>query len=244
MKRNEKYPYVICHMLQSIDGRISGQLFRSSATASLSQIYKRISEEYHADAIFYGRTTADEIFTYENHLDLKSFLNQKIDKNDYICLNENKEWIVIVDDKGNLAWNNESLNHPRLKNKNVIEVLSENTSDEYLCYLKSLGISYIFAGKDSLSMKKALEKLKSKFQIQTILLQGGGIINESFVNENLIDELSLVISPVIGGESHIPTSFECKNFIKPVLREYSLIKAEILSHSGLWLNYKKENKYE
>ena len=73
-------------------------------------------------------------------------------------------------------------------------------------------------------------------------MQGGGIVNASFSNENLIDEISLIISPVVDGESNIPSSFESSCFVKPLLQstsEYSIVKTEILQRSGLWINYVK-----
>ena len=59
-------PYIICHMLQSIDGRISGQFFHDENTQNLSSIYKEMSNQFNADGIIYGSVTAKEIFTYGN----------------------------------------------------------------------------------------------------------------------------------------------------------------------------------
>ena len=50
------------------------------------------------------------------------------------------------------------------------------------------------------------------------------------------------VSPVVDGESNIPSSFETSDFVKPLLRstsEYSIVKTEILQRSGLWINYVK-----
>ena len=67
-------PYIICHMLQSIDGRISGQFFHDENTQNLSSIYKEMSNQFTADGIIYGSVTAKEIFTYGTvsytHLDV------------------------------------------------------------------------------------------------------------------------------------------------------------------------------
>lgn len=240
MEKQEGNPYVICHMLQSIDGRIAGQMFQSSATLALSQVYQDIGKEYNADAIIYGKTTAEEIFTHNRKLDLSCFSNQQVEKVDFINMNENMEWVVVIDAQGTLAWSKTTLKHKRLQNKNVIMVLSEKVCQEYLLHLRTLGISYIFAGKSTLSMRKAVEKLGKQFHIKKVLLQGGGIINESFACENLIDELSLVISPVIGGERNVSTSFDSSHFVKLKLIQFQLVKTEIINHSGLWLNYIKE----
>ena len=49
-------PYIICHMLQSIDGRISGQFFHDENTQNLSSIYKEMSNQFTADGIKLERT--------------------------------------------------------------------------------------------------------------------------------------------------------------------------------------------
>ena len=235
-------PYVICHMLQSIDGRIAGNFFRNVATQEITSVYNQMSNKYDADAIVYGSRTANEIYTQGYISNSNQIHNVKTQKKDFIFMNEKTKWLVVVDALGTLNWNLDNLKNERLKDRNVIEILSENVSDTYTDYLRKLSISYIFAGKEKLSMKIALEKLKNKFHIETALLQGGGIVNASFSNENLIDEISLIISPVVDGESNIPSSFESSCFVKPLLQstsEYSIVKTEILQRSGLWINYVK-----
>ena len=59
-------PYVICHMLQSIDGKIAGGFFREKETTKLAKIYSEISTNYDGDAIIYGKTTALELFKCVN----------------------------------------------------------------------------------------------------------------------------------------------------------------------------------
>ena len=163
--KSDKKPYVICHMLQSIDGKITGKFFQETITQSLSRLYRKMSQEYDADALVYGSVTANEIFIYDQSIDLSVFSNQKMEKKDHILLNEKNKWLVVIDPLGSLAWDNQALTHERLKDKNVIEVLSENVSDEYLAYLKTIGVSYLFAGKESLSMKMVLEKLKNELHV-------------------------------------------------------------------------------
>lgn len=69
---NEK-TYVICHMLQSIDGKISGKFFQEPVIRSLSQLYGKMSQEYNADALVYGSVTANEIFIHDQSVDLRAF---------------------------------------------------------------------------------------------------------------------------------------------------------------------------
>ena len=102
----------------------------------------------------------------------------------------------------------------------------------YLTYLQSMGIPYIFAGDTEMDVEEALFKLKSYFGIQTLLLEGGSILDGAFQRAGVVDELSLVVDPVVGGSTDKPL------FMSSVVEEYRL--AEVKNHDGiLWLNYKK-----
>lgn len=89
----------------------------------------------------------------------------------------------------------------------------ETVSDDYLTYLRSIGVSYIFAGNDNLDCGLMLEKLYKLFGIERLLAAGGGIMNWSLVRENLIDELSIIIAPAADGNSDTSTIFEKADFL-------------------------------
>lgn len=235
-------PYVICHMLQSIDGKISGHFFDQSATIELAKIYKKMSETFQADAILYGSITLKEIYTSHVQINLNQYQNQNISKTeDYIVNDSHKKWMIAMDPQGTLNWDLNVLKEERLKDKNIIEVVCENVSSSYLAHLQTMGISYIFGGKDYIDLKQVLAKLKHQFNIQKIVLQGGGIVNESFLMNDLIDEISLIISPVVDGNSQVPTAFESNHLFHSLIQPhtFTISKVKVLSHSGLWIDYIK-----
>ena len=101
--------------------------------------------------------------------------------------------------------------------------------------LKSLNISYLFTGKDEIDLRLVLEKLYDLFSIKKLLLQGGGITNTYFIKEDLIDEFSLVVSPVASGEEKQPNIFEdCHEYIG---QTFDLKQSYLLMKSGLYLKY-------
>lgn len=53
-----------------------------------------------------------------------------------------------------------------------------------------------------------MHRLRAEFGIETLSLQGGGIINGAFLKAGLLDELSLLIYPGIDGLSGVPSVFE------------------------------------
>lgn len=226
-------PYVICHMLQSIDGKIAGGFFREKQTLELAKIYSDISKDYNGDAIIYGTTTAQEMFSSSKTAPV---LNQNpIKKIDYIYKNDKNKWIVVIDPQGQISFNQSVYQNPRLKDQNLIVILTENISSQYLETLKSLNISYLFTGKDEIDLRLALEKLYDLFSIKKLLLQGGGITNTYFIKEDLIDELSLVVSPVVSGEEKQPNIFkDCHEYIG---QTFDLKQSDLLMKSGFYLKY-------
>lgn len=226
-------PYVICHMLQSIDGKIAGGFFREKQTLELAKVYSDISKDYNGDAIIYGTTTAQEMFSSSKTAPV---LNQNpIQKIDYIYKNDKNKWIVVIDPQGQISFDQSVYQNTRLKDKNLIVILTENISSQYLETLKSLNISYLFTGKDEIDLRLALEKLYDLFSIKKLLLQGGGITNTYFIKEDLIDELSLVVSPVVSGEEKQPNIFkDCHEYIG---QTFDLKQSDLLMKSGLYLKY-------
>lgn len=226
-------PYVICHMLQSIDGKIAGGFFREKQTLELAKVYSDISKDYNGDAIIYGTTTAQEMFSSSKTAPV---LNQNpIQKIDYIYKNDKNKWIVVIDPQGQISFDQSVYQNTRLKDKNLIVILTENISSQYLETLKSLNISYLFTGKDEIDLRLALEKLYDLFSIKKLLLQGGGITNTYFIKEDLIDELSLVVSPVVSGEEKQPNIFkDCHEYIG---QTFDLKQSDLLMKSGFYLKY-------
>ncbi|MCP3764727.1 dihydrofolate reductase family protein [Domibacillus sp. A3M-37] len=107
-------------------------------------------------------------------------------------------------------------------------------------------MSYIFGGKEQLDFTVVGEKLKKLFSIDQLLLECGGFLNGSFLNEGLIDEVSLVLVPIADGASSSLTLFETSSFLKkPQPVNFCLKAIEKLDDGGLWMNYvvKHEQPY-
>ena len=109
---------------------------------------------------------------------------------------------------------------------------------EYLAYLRRLGISYLLAGEGRLDCRLLLGKLKGLFGVGQLMVAGGGITNWSFLGEGLIDELSLVIAPVADGSAAAASIFEEADFLPAYGPEpFRLEEAKPLEGNVLWLRY-------
>mgnify|MGYP003290364475 CR=1 FL=1 len=93
-------------------------------------------------------------------------------------------------------------------------------------------IPYIFAGETEIDVKIALEKLKSLVDINYILLEGGSIVNGYFQRAGVIDELSLVVAPIIADTDDKPL------FMNSAVSDFEL--KEIKRYDDvIWMKYKR-----
>jgi riboflavin biosynthesis pyrimidine reductase len=82
-----------------------------------------------------------------------------------------------------------------------------------------------------------LQKLRKELGIKTLLLEGGGKINGSFLAADLIDELSVLLAPVADGGVGTPSLFDAKEGRGPA-RKLELLAVEKRKGDLVWLRYK------
>ena len=227
-------PYVICHMTVSLDGKVTGEHLVRSNHSPASEVYYEINRNYKADAYACGRVTMEGSFTGGWYPDLSKF-EPAYSPMDYLVDEVTGFYAVAFDTHGRLGWKANRIidvdEDPGYDKAQIIEVLTHDIDLRYLTYLQSMEIPYIFAGDTEIDMEEALFKLRSYFGIKTLLLEGGSILNGAFQRAGVIDELSLVVDPVIGGEGK-SLCMDSK------VEEYRLV--DLKNHNGiLWLNYKK-----
>ena len=106
---------------------------------------------------------------------------------------------------------------------NVITILTEEVKDDYLAYLKSIGVSYIFAGKDKINLKAALTKLKKLFGIERVLCEGGPTTNGLLLQEDLVQKIFFYKCPYIAEAGGKPVFGQAK-LSKWNLESFELMK--------------------
>lgn len=200
-------PYIICHMTTSIDGKVTGGFLLSDGCKDAIEEYYEINRQLKCDGFICGRVTMEGSFTqgwYPNLADYESVNH----RDDYIPRELSDFYAVAFDTNGKLGWKSHKIidpdGDPGYDGARIIEVLSENTDGRYLGYLKEMKIPYIFAGENKIDIETALFKLKKLFGINNLLLEGGSIINGSFKLADAVDELSLVVAPVVADNDSKP----------------------------------------
>ncbi|MBQ6490100.1 MAG: dihydrofolate reductase family protein [Solobacterium sp.] len=232
----KKRPYVICHMTASIDQKVTGAFLSTETGRKAADDYYRIHRDFEADAFACGRVTMEGSFTNGWYPDLSVFDNAgEIGHEDYVPADAyySEKYAVAFDRKGRLGWK-ESIIHdedPGYDNSYVIEVLTENVPDQILHYYRSIGVAYIFAGNKVLNIGTALEKLYDMFEIRTLLLEGGSVLDGAFLKKDVIDELSLVTAPVLADEKDKPL------FAGSFMTQFRLMSAQATEAGNLWMRY-------
>lgn len=230
-------PYVICHMLASLDGKIDGEFFSAPECVPALQQFAKARILYNCNATLYGTTTMEGGYA-DGRVSALPKSDAVYTHEDYIAPSDADNYIISLDPQGVLSFHGKYLEKKSRPKAHVIEVLTEQVSNDYLAYLRKLDISYLFAGKEQLDCKLLLHKLKSLFGVERLMVSGGGLTNWSFVQENLVDELSLVLAPVADGSSTAASIFEKADFLPHrAPAAFTLKAADSIGSDVLWLRY-------
>ncbi len=199
-------PRIICHMVLSIDGKVTGDFLGLPACQKATEVYYDINRTIKANGFICGRVTMEESFTGGWYPDLSGYAPKE--KVDFVPQDRSGFYAVAFDTNGKLGWKSNKIidpdGDPGYDGAQIIEVLSENVDERYLGYLEKMEIPYIFAGKDIIDVELALFKLKNIVGIDILLLEGGSIINGAFQRADVIDALSLVVAPVTADKNDKP----------------------------------------
>jgi 2,5-diamino-6-(ribosylamino)-4(3H)-pyrimidinone 5'-phosphate reductase len=160
-------------------------------------LHYQIAGQYKADVHLVGSETArigiqmfSEDVPKEEAVDLAKPEIQPGDKRPY--------WAVI-DSRGILI----NLLHTFRRSgfsKDVIVFVSENTSDLYLDYLRARHYDSFVSGKSRVDLRKALQILAEQYGAKTVLIDAGTTLNSILLENGLVDEISLLISPFLVGK--------------------------------------------
>jgi len=218
--------------MSTIDGRILSANWDKNFMESISGLYERCHNSFDGQAWMCGRVTFEKDFTKGEQPELWP-ANKPFAREPFVADSSASSFAVAIDPKGKLGWSGNEI-----AGDHIITILSEEVSDDYLYYLQRRKISYLFAGSKEINFKLAVEQLSSLFPVNTILLEGGGHINGSLLNEGLIDELSILLIPVADGSVGAATLFDVNSYLaKQPATMLMLKEVQQLDNGVLWLKY-------
>lgn len=222
-----KKPYIVCHMMMSVDGRIDCGM--TEKIAGSNEYYETLNA-LHTPTTLSGRVTAQlEMaepgpFAAENPVDVagkECFSKKKVASG----------YQVVVDTRGTLLWRDD-----RDSDSPLIVIMSKDVPNEYLSYLDSLDISWIVCGEKHIDLRRAFEILFTEFGVERVAIVGGGTINAAFLDAGLLDEVSILLGPGIDGRKGMTSTFDGL----PMDREpvnLKLTGVQPYADGAVWLRY-------
>jgi riboflavin biosynthesis pyrimidine reductase len=222
-------PYIVCQMMSSLDGR---SLTDGWNLDFASDLYETTAASFNADGWICGRVTMQEISHGKDYP--KGLAPAPLPRSHHFAVRDAQQYAISIDPKGLVVWNSNTA----LKS-HVIEVVSEQVSDDFLAYLRSIGVSYVFGGKTDIDLGAVVETLARELGVKTLIVEGGSHVSGAFVNAGLVDEVSVLILPLVDGRSDHPSSFEIAMETWKAPAYLKLKSIEKIVHDTIWLRYTK-----
>ena len=229
-------PYLVCHMVASIDGRILQSRWRPRTRES-GDLFERLHVRLGGDAWVVGRVTGQEFAkakAYDAHTD------RTYGREAWLARRDAEAYGVVLDAHGKIAWGRSDIGGDP-----IVVVLTEQVSDAHLAGLRQDGVSYFFAGERELDLSAALEFLNRELGVKRLLVEGGGGNNGAFLRAGLIDEISLALVPSVDGSKGAPSVFDStdrESELRAPVEQMSLESCEVLDGGAVWLRYRLRNE--
>jgi len=228
-------PYVICHMVTSIDGRVWASRWRPGENR-MPGLFERLHEELGGGSWLIGRVTGSEYAKTDAYLDRT---DQTWPREPWFTRRDAAAYGIALDARGKIAWGRSEIGGDP-----IVAVLTRQVADAHLAGLRQDGVSYIFAGEQELDLRLALEILNRELGIERLLLEGGGKANGSFLRAGLIDEISVVICPAVDGAAGAPHVFDSRDEdadARAPIVSMILESSQVLEGGAVWLRYRLHN---
>ena len=216
-------PKVIIHNQISVDGAIAGFQINPAA-------YHTIINSFGAEMYLVGSETARlgiKHFGKKHQLETPADCQPPMPRPD-----DRRPYWVIPDSEAKLLG---QLHHLRQYEhcREVIILISAETPAEYREYLQERQYPYFVAGEVKVDFRNALKQLREKYPFETLITDNAGKLSAVLLDNALVDELSLVISPTLTDQKN-PKLFRELKLGKRVIK-LNPIKAEILESKDIWL---------
>ena len=221
-----KRPYVISHMMTSVDGRIDCAM--TEHLPGVQEYYDTL-DELEAPTRVSGKVTAQLEMSLPGEFHGEHA--EPIAKEVFSKKKKAEGYEIVVDTCGTLLWEDSDE-----EERPLLILMSEKASQEYLEYLDGRHISWITCGKERVDLKRACEILVEEFGVERMAVVGGGHINAGFLTEELLDEVSILIGSGIDGRGGMAAVFDGLPEERPVT-PLKLSQVKPCKSGAVWLRY-------
>ena len=188
-------PHVVVYNEVSIDGRVVG--FDTDPSR-----YYRLGFRWRSDAILMGSTTALAFGppepVAEQLLALAPPDRLPVVPGFESLVTEPRPLLVVPDSRGIVRCWHHALAQPWYRS--VVVLLSRRTPADYRRYLDRRGIEHLEAGDDRVDLAHALDRLATTHGVSSVRTDGGGALNGALLTAGLVDEIALLLDPVVSSD--------------------------------------------
>ena len=214
-------PYITLHNSITLDGSLTGFMPDMELHYRLAGRYTPEANLIGSETIIAGQEMFGDGIPEEEERDFEVPLRDP-----------GLPWWVVVDSGGRLMGMLHTCRRFEYC-KDVIVLVSESTPEAYLKHLEERNYSYIKTGKAKVDLRSALYILAEQYGIKKILTDTGQALGSILINENMVDEISLVVHPLLKGGG----SYYIFGGVTSDIR-LSLIMEERFENGCIWLTYK------
>lgn len=217
-------PEIIIHNSISLDGSLTGFMPDMGLHYSIAGSYNPDAHLIGADTIISGNEMFGEGIPEELASDFEQPQRE-----------ETLPWWVIVDSRGRLKGMLHTCRRFEFC-RDVIVLISKSTPSDYIAHLRKRNYRYVLAGNDKADIKLAIDLLTEQFGIKKILTDTGRVLGNILINLEMVNEISLLIHPLIVGEKCYPMFSDVKATMN--LKQK---KSENYENGCTWITYTIEN---
>jgi 2,5-diamino-6-(ribosylamino)-4(3H)-pyrimidinone 5'-phosphate reductase len=219
-------PKVIIYNAVSLDGRITG--FKTD-----NELYYKIASEWNVDAVLMGSNTLLAGFDADRN-DFREDGDFKIPE---VIENDKLPLLVVPDSGGKIRIWGEVFKIPYIRD--ILVLCSRSTPQEYLNFLEKRNIKYMIIGYDKVNLGAALEELNTQFGVKSLRVDSGGILNGVLIKDDLVDEICVLVHPVIVGGMLSNSIYTDPDLIlNNEVLDLKLLKMEKLKNEIIFLHYR------
>lgn len=219
-------PYIICHMMTSVDGRIDCAM--TEHLPGVQEYYDTL-DELEVPSRISGRVTAQLEMSLSGEFHAEK--NEPFGREGFSKAASAEGYEIVTDTNGTLLWEDDNGS-----DRPLLIIMSEKASREYIEYLNGQHISWIVCGKESIDLGRACEILFKEFGVKRAAVVGGGHINAAFLAAGLLDEVSILIGAGIDGRGGMAAVFDGLPMDRPVT-PLKLSDVRQYQSGAVWLRY-------
>lgn len=234
-------PKIICHMHTLLNGKIDGIANPTSVGMRSQKLYFDLflgKDRYYRKHRGWLSGTATSRALMGDAVDHElPAPTEPVPDGDFIADPDAQMFYFAVDRSGTLLWDKSSFSYFAVE-AHIVELIPSSASDAFKAHLRSVGVSYLLAGDEELNMSQAVHKIGEIFDMDELVLGGGGTLNWSMIRDGLCDEVSMVLMPTADGETHTRSMFEANDkYSAPMPYQFALKNVEALEDDSVWLRY-------